>query len=255
MYLPRLATAALVLCSAAACSEGPARRPASASETAQPDTAAVRKVAQEYRVHYNTPVALDSTDFYYQPISVVAQDASSRSRILSSSSYGSDYEGNTGIEGTCYNVLFFQKSTRQEQALLPHGRFVIMEIDAEKKPDVRWPYLFYTIVKDDTNADGDQDGEDASALFVSERSGRQLRQLTPDGTRLESRLLLPKTSLLLAEVRPDVNRDGKFTHADGTYWLRFDLANLAAAPVRQPAPALANALHQQMLLRQSKRHN
>ena len=178
-----------------------------------------------------------------------------RSRILSSSSYGSDSEVSPGIEGTCYNLLFSRKSAVQEQLLLPHGRFVITEIDAEKKPGIRWPYLFYTIIKADTNADGDQDGEDASALFVSDRNGRQLRQLTPDGTRLESRLLLPKTSLLLAEVRPDVNRDGNFTHADDTYRLRFDLANLAAAPVRQPAPALANALHQQMLLRQSKRHN
>ncbi|SHL49008.1 hypothetical protein [Hymenobacter psychrotolerans] len=255
MIFLRFASAALVLCGATACSETPARRPASAAETTPPDTAAVQKAAQEYRVHYNTPLSLDSTDFYYQPVSVVAQDAGGRSRILSSSSYSSDSEGNSGIEGTCYNVLFFQKSGRQEHALLPHGRFVITEIDAEKKPDVRWPYLFYTFIKADTNADRDQDGEDASALFVSDRSGRQLRQLTPDGTRLESRSILPKTSILLVEVWPDTNKDRAFTHADGTYWLRFDLANLTAPPVRQPTAALAEALHQQMLLRQARHGN
>ena len=60
------------------------------------------------------------------------------------------------------------------------------------------------------------------------------------------------TNLLLVEVRPDTNHDQKYTHADGTYWLRFDLRNLAVAPVRQPSAALTKTLHQQMLERQSR---
>ncbi|WBO85133.1 hypothetical protein [Hymenobacter yonginensis] len=251
-YLPALLLlGALPSCS----SDGPAGRPANAPATqAAPYTAAVRKAAQQYRVHYNTPVSLDSTDYYYQPVSVVAQDNSRTTRLLESSSY---YDGASSssdrIVGTCYNVLFFRRSSAQaQQTLLPHGRFVVTEIDDAKKPDSRWPYLFYTILKADTNADGHQDQEDASALFVSDRSGQQLRQLTPDGTHLEGRLLLPGTSLLLVEVRPDTNHDREYTYADGTYWLRFDLRNLAVAPVRQPSPALANTLHQQMLERQSR---
>lgn len=252
-YLPALLLlGALPSCS----SDGPGGRSASApAAQAAPDTAAVRKAAQQYRVHYNLPVSLDSTDYYYQPVSVVAQDDSRASRLLKSGSY---YEGESSasnrILGTCYNVLFFRRSSAQaQQALLPHGRFVITEIDDAKKPDSRWPYLFYTMLKADTNADGHQDQDDASALFVSDRGGLQLRQLTPDATRLENRLLLPDSNLLLVEVRPDTNHDQKFTSADGTYWLRFDLRNLAVPPVRQPSSALANTLHQQMLERQSRR--
>lgn len=255
----RFSATLILLGSLAACSESPTQRPAptatSHSQPATPDTAAVRKAAREFRVQYNQPQDLDSTDFYYQPISVVPLEAerSSRTKLLSSSSYESEYETHpNSIEGICYNLLFFQKSTLQEHALFPHGRFVFTEIDAGKKPDVRWPYLFYTVIKADTNADGKQNDKDASALFVSDRGGQQLRQLTPNGTRLASRLILPKTSILLVEVQPDTDKDRAFTHADGTYWLRFNLANMGAAPVRQPTPTQADALHQQMLERQSR---
>ncbi|MDF7810385.1 hypothetical protein [Hymenobacter sp. YC55] len=252
MLLPRSLAVLAFLGFLTACSDGTSRRPAPATANAAPNAAAVQKAAQEFRVHYNRPVDLDSTDFYYQPVSVVPLAGETQSRILSSSSYESEYSNTSGIEGTCYNVLFFQKSTMEEHALLPHGRFVISEIDTDKKPDARWPFLFYTLIKADTNADGAQNDEDASALFVSDRSGRQFRQLTPDGTRLESRQLLQKSTLLLMEVRPDTNQDREFTHADGTYWLRFDLRNLNAPPTRQPASGLAASLQQQMLERQSR---
>jgi len=216
------------------------------------DTIAVRKARQQFRVHYNTPVDLDSTDFYYQPISVVTQEQQSKSRTFSSGSYESDADEHYGIEGTCYNVLFFQKSTLSEHELLPHGRFVITHIDDAKKPDVRWPYIFYTITKADTNADGEQDNDDATALFVSDRSGHQLRQLTPDGTHLEGKMIIAKNSLMLVEVRPDVNHDHDFTHTDGTYWLRFNLSKLTSPPVRQPTASRTETLQAQMLERQSR---
>lgn len=247
----RILSTLLLLGGVVACSENPERRSSASPGNPAADTAAVRRAAREYRVHYNTPVDLDSTSYYYQPVSVVPVEEATRSRTFSSSSYGSEYEEDTGIEGTCFNLLFFQKASLQEHALLPHGRFVISEIDTDIKPDVRWPFLFYTIIKADTNADGEQRQGDASALFVSDRSGRQLRQLTPDGTQLQRRYILPKSSLLLVEVRPDANKDTQFTYADGSYWLRFDLQTLTAPPVRQPTAAQAGALHQHMLQRQS----
>ncbi|WP_022823232.1 hypothetical protein [Hymenobacter norwichensis] len=252
MSIFRIFATLILLGGLAACSENSPQRAATSPPEATPDTAAVRKAAREYRVHYNTSVSLDSTDFYYQPISVVPLNQGSRSRIISSNEYGEYEEARSSIEGTCYNVLFFQKSTLQEHALFAHGRFVIMQIDIDRKPDARWPYLFYTVIKADTNADGHQTEADASTLFVSDRSGRQLRQLTPNGTRLANRIILPKTNIMLVEVQPDSNKDHAFTHADGTYWLRFNLANLNTPPTRQPTPALSGALNQQMLERQSR---
>jgi hypothetical protein len=125
-------------------------------------------------------------------------------------------------------------------------------IDIDREPAVRWPFLFYTIIKNDFNADGLPDDENASTLFVSDRGGRQLRQLTLDGAQLKRRQLLTKTSLLLLKVRPATNKDRKFTPADGSYWLRLDPRDLESGPVRQPAPALSNALRQQMIERQSR---
>ncbi|MCB2408284.1 hypothetical protein [Hymenobacter lucidus] len=250
----RLLSATVLLSGLIGCSDAPSNRAAPATTTAAPDTAAIRAAAREFRVHYNTPINLDSTDYYLLPISVVAQEGEGRGgKSGSFSSYESDESSSSSFAvGTCYNLIFLQKSTRQEYPLLPHGRFVITELDIEKKPDVRWPFLFYSIIKADTNTDGRQGDDDASALFVSDRSGRQLRQLTPDGTRFQTRLLLPKTSLMLVEVQPDTDHNRRYTYADGSYWLRFDLRDLNAPPVRQPAPALTKALQQQMLTRQSR---
>lgn len=233
--------------------------PAATSPTpaAPPNASAVQQAARDYRVHYNAPVDLDSTDYYYQPVSVLSQDGSSPSRMYNSgSSYGDSYGGSSdvrsGIVGICYNVLFLRKSGPAEQRLLlPHGRFVLTSIDDEHQPASRWPYLFYTVIKADTNADREQNEEDATTLFASDRSGQHLRQLTPDGTQLQSRHYLPPTSLVLVEVRPDTNHDREFTAADATYWLRYDLRNLAAPPTRTPTAALGRQLHQQMLQRQT----
>ena len=233
-----------------ACSSNSGPTAQNSTAKTSPDSTAVREASRQYRVHYNSPVDLDSTDFYYQPISVVPQEQEIRSRTFSSDSYETGEP--SGIEGTCFNILFFQKSTLLEHALLPDSKSVIIAIDDHMKPDPRWPYLFYTITKADTNADGNQDEEDASALFVSDRSGYHLRQLTPDGTHLEGKMILVKAQLLLIEVRPDTNQDHAFTHADGTCWLRFNLTNLGLAPVRQPAQALAGTLKNQMLERQSR---
>ncbi|SDX32708.1 hypothetical protein [Hymenobacter psychrophilus] len=256
----RFLPAAFILSVLAACSPDGSGRPVAANSptaSAAPDTVALRQAGQQFRVHYNSPVDLDSTGFYYLPVSVVPLEKAGRSKLFSSGSYDGYENGSGNIEGTCYNVLFFQKDTGQQRALLPHGRFVLTEIDAASKPDARWPYLFYSLIKADTNRDGTQDAADASALFVSDRSGQQLHQLTPDGTQLGSRYILPRTSLprtslLLVEVRPDTDRNGQFTHADGPYWLRFDLRNLRTPPVRQPDLALTEALNQQMLRRQSR---
>lgn len=252
----RFLPAAFILSILAACSpDGSSRHPAAANPpaaNAAPDTMALRRAAQQFRVHYNSPVDLDSTGFYYLPVSVVPLEKPDRGKLFSSGSYDGYENGSGNIEGTCYNVLFFQKDTALQRVLLPHGRFVITEIDAARQPDARWPYLFYSLIKADTNHDGNQDADDASALFVSDRSGQQLQQLTPDGTQLGSRFILPRTSLLLVEVRPDTDRNGQFSHADGPYWLRFDLRNLRTPPVRQPDAALAEALNQQMLRRQSR---
>ena len=122
----------------AACSPDGPGRPTAANPVAAgaaPDTIALRQAAQKFRVHYNSPADLDSTGFYYVPVSVVAQEQGGRSKMFSSGSYEGYGEQPGNIEGTCYNVLFFDKETGQQRALLPHGRFVLAEIDTDRKPD------------------------------------------------------------------------------------------------------------------------
>lgn len=229
MFRPyALPSAWLVLGVLAACSPNggpaqPAATPPAASSA--PDTAALRQATQQFRVHYNAPVDLDSSAFYYVPVSVLPLETA-RDGLFSSDSNDGYASGTGSVVGTCYNVLFFEKETGRQWPLLPHSRFVLAEIADAHEPEASWPYLFYDIIKDDTNRDGEQNTADASCLFVSDRVGRQLRQLTPDGTQLGSRYIIPKSSVLLVAVRPDTDHDGRFTNADVPYWLRFDLHNL-----------------------------
>ncbi|WP_157541227.1 hypothetical protein [Hymenobacter aerophilus] len=255
MFRPyALLPAWLVLGALAACSpDGGPTRPAAATSpaaSAAPDTAALRRARQQFRVHYNAPVDLDSSAFYCVPVSVLPLEAGGRDKLLSSSSYDGYGSSSGNIIGTCYNVLFFEKETGRQRPLLPHSRFVLAEIHDANEPDSPWPYLFYTIIKADTNRDGEQNPNDASCLFVSDRAGRQLHQLTPDSTQLGSRYIIPKTSVLLVEVRPDTDHNGQFNNADVPYWLRFDLRNLGQPPARHPNDSLSNEMQQQMLLRQ-----
>lgn len=84
-------------------------------------------------------------------------------------------------------------------------------------------YLYYNIIKDDYNNDGLFNNDDPSFLFISERSGANLKQISPDNLDLISWELLPKTNKLILQCLEDSNKDKKFDNEDVIITYIYDL--------------------------------
>jgi hypothetical protein len=243
-YLPAL----LLLSALPSCSsDGPAGRPANApAAQAAPDTAAVRKAAQQYQVVLGEPVFVDSSSYYYQPVEVGMKNGGRNLRDKISLSVESS--GSYGSRGQVFNLLFTHQPDQTTHLLLPHGRFLITEVNSSAQPAARYPFLFCTLVTQDFNRDGELTTSDASALYVADRDGRNLRQLpAPAGTQVAKLLVLPQSPTLLVLLRQDTDHDLEFDFEDAQQWLSYDLRNLAAGPQLHPQPRVQAQLRQQLI--------
>ena len=256
---PRLLPAALLLLGAlagGACSSNTkqATAPAAgAAAPARPDSVAIRRTAQAFRVQYQPPQVIDSSQYLYQPLMVV-QLPNDRPLITIEDGLRTSAQAATNYDsarGPVFNLLFYHLPTGRTHLLFPSGEFRIERVDANHRPVRRWPYIFYQIIPADRNQDGELTPADGRVLFVSDKAGEQLRQLTPDSARLERWQLVTGTDLLLAELRYDSDRNGKFNDADANYWLRCNLRAPQAAATLFAPDSIEYDVQQQMLRRQS----
>ncbi|MBC6610883.1 hypothetical protein H8B15_08105 [Hymenobacter sp. BT507] len=238
---------------ATACSPDQQKKPAatSASQTPPiPDSLTIRQAAQTYRVQYAAPVPLDSGRYVYQPIMAVKTGRQERPLIDIKGDAPTSYASTNydSARGPVFNLLFYHLPTGRTHLLLDNGGYRI-----EKVITTSYPHLFYQMITADRNGDGELTSADGRILFISNRAGEQLHQLTPDSTRLESWQLIPNTKMLLAELRYDSDRNGQFDDTDKTYWLRYPLnaQQPPTTPVFVP-DSLAQVVRQQMLYRQSR---
>ncbi|GAA4369958.1 hypothetical protein GCM10023185_44070 [Hymenobacter saemangeumensis] len=216
-----------------------------AAERAAKEREAVARIARTSHVAYGAPVDADSAGtYFYQPATMQSAEGESGFE----SGYSKDYHN-----PPCFNLVFFHKQTGQAHLLLPHGRYLLAGVNSHEGRALpqRYPYLFYDIVKADTNHDGRLNHNDLHSLFVSDKAGRQLRQLTPDSLGLRGWRFFPNGSpgLLVELARPVKAGDhaGELNQDSPNTWLRFDLANLQAPPHPLLPPALNQVLTQQLI--------
>lgn len=197
------------------------------------------QAARTYRLSYTAPEAVDSTTWRYQQVGWA--DKETRSTFGSSDSYGSSDYG----QANTFNLVFFGPGGADAHLLLPHSRYRIIQIDTKTQPLARWPYIIYTALIADTNKDKELGFEDAKALLVSDRQGRNVVQITPDTAAAEAWQVTPPH--LVVALRFDSNRNHLFESNDDLQWAQYDLRDLRAAPVPLLPSALRNQMQQQLV--------
>ncbi len=182
------------------------------------------------QLSYGDTVMIDGADEIMIP--VIAKGKNKRGKMISSGDYmsGYEWESSRGYYTSYLNLIFFniKKDTSHLLMNSQMGKisyFTITErIDSIPQPADN--FIFYEISNRDTNLDGKISEKDGSYLFASNRSGKNLVQLTPNNTQLISWDILDKSNIILAEVKVDDNRDKKFDKEDGTRLLKIDLDKL-----------------------------
>jgi len=255
----RVLPAALLLLGAVvgACSSNSKQTSAPTADPAaraRPDSLAIQRTAQSFRVQYQPPKPIDSTQYLYQPLMVVQLPSNRpliniKDGLSTSSQSATNYDS---ARGPVFNLLFYHVPTGRTHLLFSNGEFRIEEVDANRMPVRQWPYIFYQVIPADHNQDGELTPADGRVLFVSNKAGEELHQLTPDSARVERWQLVTGTSLLLAELRYDSDRNGQFSDADANYWVRCDLRDPQKAAALFASDSIEYEVQQQMLRRQSR---
>ena len=146
-------------------------------------------------------------------------------------SFGSSYESRQ--EEYYWNIIFYNSKT-SEKHLLSENRMLISNytndygssstgsnntIDASSSKK----HLFYNIRIFDGNKNGKLDLNDPEYLFISTRTGLELKQLSPKNTDLVSWNYIESSNKVMMNVQHDSNGDKTWNEKDQLITYEYDL--------------------------------
>ena len=132
-------------------------------------------------------------------------------------------------------MIFYNSTTNQSKKLL-EGKLALIApfltkrnsyYNTEKEPDVTnniLPHhIIYSIRMEDFNGDKVIDSDDPSYLFISNKTGDNLRQVTPNGFHVLSWTVSKDKKTILVKAQHDKNKNRKFGNGDDQVYYRIDL--------------------------------
>lgn len=223
------------------------RRPAAATETVvetpagMPGTPA--SALDQLRLKFSEPAFIDSSHYLLYPLLLAMEEEESSG--FKSRSYNST--------NLYWNIAFYNAQTGESHLLSDNRKLVIYTFQSleeaqragaqvtvmppgqEQGHRQAQALLYYSVVTDDFNRDGELTSADPSYLFVSDKAGRNFRQISPAQLHVNSWEVIQGTGKILLHASRDTNQDKQFTDEDEVVPLLYDLTtNAPAAPVFGP---------------------
>ncbi len=143
----------------------------------------------------------------------------------------------SGKKNAYWNIIFYNTSTGQKHWLSDKKILILnyetnynsynssentgsLSIDNYSSKN----YIFYNMITEDFNQDKKLNYNDPTYLFISDKEGKNLRQISPSNFNVLDWKLIPKTNKIIINARKDVNGNKNFEDAeDELVNLEFDL--------------------------------
>jgi hypothetical protein len=232
-----------LLAALAACSSNDASSEATASSVAQ------QAIKAKLHIPVGSSVLIDSSDYVMYPLSL--------SEIVTEEKdeYGSSYSERAT---TYWNILFYNPRSNQSH-LLTSEKLVISsyagqnlgnssDSDGSRKAYLRTyaadKLLYFSATTTDFNHDGQLTDTDPTYLFISDKSGENFRQVSPDSLHVTGWEIQRNTGKILLQTTQDSNHDRKFGEGDESVPYVYDIATKQPA-YRAFSPALMDKLRTQ----------
>ncbi|WP_414576394.1 hypothetical protein [Anabaena sp. CCY 9402-a] len=179
---------------------------------------AIAQEQKETEISYGNFTIKEQSDYLMIPVN--ATKRYDKGSILDSDSYSK--RNNTTF---LHNLIFYRKQDGETHLLLDKqaiiNSFDLIETKAATKPPTRvW---LYQIIDQDTNKDKQLNQQDAVIGYISDLSGKNLQQVTPNNTKIINWVVLPSQNAVFIKIIKDSNNDNKFTAADKTNFVRVNL--------------------------------
>lgn len=126
------------------------------------------------------------------------------------------------------NIIFYSKKDGTSHILLNQKasitEFKLLEYKQEpgKAPKRFW---FYKIIETDTNGNKQLDSQDATVGYISDLSGKNLKQITPANTKIMNWDVIQSVGAMFIKIVKDSDNDKRFTEKDKTTFIKVNLDN------------------------------
>ncbi|TAE60827.1 MAG: hypothetical protein EAZ87_04330 [Nostocales cyanobacterium] len=168
-------------------------------------------------ITYGDLIIQKSSDYIMIPVNLPDQEQDANLDLNLSRSYERDKK--------TYNMIFYHQKTGETQLLLDKKAIIkdykLLEIKSKDKPNKE--FWLFQIIDKDTNKDQKLNNQDAVIGYISDLSGKNFKQITPDNTQLINWVILPSENAILLKIIKDSNQDLKFTDPDNTNFVRVNL--------------------------------
>ncbi|MDZ7962807.1 MAG: hypothetical protein RMY34_33900 [Aulosira sp. DedQUE10] len=183
----------------------------------QKQVKATQEQKPQENITYGDLIIKEQSDYLMIPVTLLEEYQEKDSNYSISRS--------SGRENKLYNFIFYHKPDGESHLLLNKKAVItsydFLETKLAGKPLTR--FWLYRILEQDTNADKKLNNADAIVGYISDLSGRNLLQITPNNTQLLNWVIVPSQNALFIKILKDSDNDKKFTEKDKTNFIRVNL--------------------------------
>ncbi|MBC1235930.1 hypothetical protein [Nostoc sp. 2RC] len=178
---------------------------------------ATDQTKSESNIIYGNLIIKEQSDYLMIPVNFTDQDRNQDNNLSVSRSYGKS--------SSLYNIVFYRKQDGEAHLLLNKkaliNSFDFLEVKATNQAVTRiW---LYKIIDQDTNGDKKINTDDAIIGYISDLSGKNLQQITPNNTQVLNWVVVPSQNAIFIKILKDSNNDKKFSAEDNTNFVRVNL--------------------------------
>jgi len=197
-----------------------------------------QEIGKKSEINYSDPIQVDSSEYFLIPKVFDNDDKESYGKSLNYYGWGS------------YTNIFFYNSKTNESKKLFNQLALISSFSSPRsyydyKPEAPGTqnllpqHILYLARTENFNSDKSLDTEDPLYLFLSTKTGDNLKQITPAGFNVNSWTVSKDKKMILVKGKNDKNGNKKFGQGDDDIYYRIDLnADISKVQCSQvPIPA------------------
>jgi len=174
-------------------------------------------------VNFSDPFQIDSSEYFLIPELVDNDNKDLYGKGVGFFSWG-DY----------MDIYFYNSNTKQTKKLFA-GQLALIQTfnkrqyyydkpkEAEIPANILPKHIVYLARTENFNGDNALDYQDPLYLYISTRTGDNLKQITPKGLNVLSWTLSKDKKMILVKVQNDKNKNKKFGNGDDQLYYRIDL--------------------------------
>lgn len=207
----------------------------------EPSTVKLQKgTTEQFNLKFSSPILIDNSEYVMYPLTV--------GKTPGENGEGYDVGGNASVN--YWNIVFYNTATGEYHLLDDKRKMVILSHnygssnqgasssapDFNKVPKVAYQQvdrlIYYTVATKDYNMDNELNSKDPHYLFISDRSGKGFKQISPDNESVRGWTAINGSNKILIRIIRDSNGDKKFNGKDVSVPMVYDLnKNMPSAEI------------------------